>query len=248
MYKMECFARSIDPFFEIATRAVAELTNQKRYEIVYERKSTINRVKSADNQSPFRFRNLNGLARRLGVSARICMAHSAGMNPRLRRIEKCYDRNLDDKENFSTQLIFGKAQSVAANEDQEKKYCNEYDLLYSQHAVEDRIENGEGEINIPQMMYIFRNNWSEVIQISTTMSIVDENDGRYNCRIQVITIKARMMQERDGAQNQPFMRLLIAIADAHNHRNDNNIEDEHNQPNDNNMLDGVIADLAKVKL
>ena len=243
---MECFARSTDPFFQIATRAIAELRNQNRYEIVYERISTIKRVKSANNQNKKRFENLNGLARRLRLCARICMAHSAGMNPRLWQVNNCYDRNLDDKENFGSELIFGAAQNVAVNVAQERNYCHEYARLYSQHAIEDRVENGEGEINIPRMMYIFRNDWSEVIQISTTMNIqdrgarfeTDENvdDGRYNCRIQVVTIKARIVRQREGAENQAFMRLLIATVDA------------HNQPNDNNIVDELTADLANVNL
>ena len=242
---MECFVRSTDPFFEIATRAIAELRNQQRYEIAYGRTSTIDRVKSANNQNPLRFHNLDGLSRRLRLCARMCMAHSAGMNPRSRHDKNCFARNLEDPDNFSTELFVGEKQNLAANEQQQRNYCNEYDRLYSQHAMEDRVENGEGEINIPRMMYIFRNNWREVIQINTTMSIQDRgarfetgnaHNGRYSCRIQVVTIKARIAQPSEGAQNQPFMRVLTAIADAHNH------------PNSNNILDEIIPDLANLNL
>ena len=63
-----------------------------------------------------------------------------------------------------------------------------------------------------------------------------EDGSRFNCRVQVVTIKAGIMQQREGAQNQTFMRLLIATADAHDH------------PNDNNLLDELITDLADVNL
>ena len=245
MFKMECFVRNTDPFFQIATRAIAELRNQQRYEVVYERTSTIHHVKSASDENPLRFENLYGLARRLRVCARMCMAHSAGMNPRLRHDTNCFERNLEDPDNFTTELFVGDEQNLAADEQRQRKYCNEYDRLYSEHAMQDRVENGEGEINIPRVMYIFRNNWREVIEISTTMSIEDrgaqfENEngdgGRYKCRIQVVTIKARIAQPSEGAQDQTFMRLLIATADAHNH------------PNDNNLLDEIIPDLANLNL
>jgi hypothetical protein len=236
---MECFAWSIDPFFEIATRAIAELQNQNRYEIQHTKTSWIDRVKSANNNNQHIYHNLNGLARRLGICARICMAHSAGMNPTLRQVVNCYDRNLEDLTNFHTDPP-GAAQNLALNQAQEKKYCNEYDRLYPQHAIEDHIANAIKDhiangndaaaavhSDMPTTMYIFRNNWNEVIQISTTMHIEDrgeafeqENEdeidnGRYNCRIQVVTIQAGIAE----GQNQKFMRFLVALSNAHNPHN-----------------------------
>ena len=247
---MECFVTSTSPFFQIATRAITELTNQQRYDIVYEKTSTIIRVRSGNNQNSLIFDNPHGLARRLCVCARICMAFSTGINPRLRHVENCFDRNLDDQENFTTQLIVGEEENVEVDGAQERRYFNEYDRLYPQHEIQDRIEAAQAEhheevINIPQTMYIFRNNWSEVIQISTTMTIQDQgaqiendnpNEGRYNCSIEVVTTRATIAEPAEGAQNQVSMRLLIALANA------------HNPPNDNNMLDELTANLAKVKL
>ena len=228
---MACIiATSIDPFFEIATQAIAELHRQNRYEMQYQKRSWIDRVKSANNENQLRYDNLNGLARRLGVCARICMAVSAGMNPRLYRVENCFDRNLDDPQNFHSELSAGEAHNLAQNRRQERKYCSEYDRLYSLHAIEEHIANDRAgndaatiRSSIPSMMYIFSNDWSEVIQISTTMIIEDRGEafedehagdidnGRYNCRIQVVTIKAKLKKGND----QKFMRFLVALSNEH---------------------------------
>lgn len=239
---MACIiATSIDPFFEIATRAIAELTNQERYQIQYQKTSSIHRVKSANNENQLRYHNLNGLARRLGVCARICMADSAGMDPRLLyHVDNCYDRNLEEPRNFNSELMIGEAQNLELDGRQKRKYCSEYDRLYSLHAIEEHIKGDRGRNNagmvrssIPSMMYIFRNNWSEVIQISTTMFIEDRgeefenaienrNDGRYNCRIQVVTIKANITEGRD----QKFMRFLVALSNEHGRQNSQNLQNQ----------------------
>ena len=129
------------------------------------------------------------------------------------------------------------------DEAQERRYRNEYHRLCSEHEIQVPIEaaqaeNGERAINlnIQRKMYIFRNDWNEVVQVKTKMRIQDRgaqfqdaDDGRYNCRIQVKTIKATIVQQ-EGAQDQNFTRLLKALSNAHNH---------------NNMLEEVVEDVVE---
>ena len=57
---------SIDPSFEIATRAVAELRRLDQLEIKTTRLSEFKRVKSGDDKDPFYFHQLIDFSRRCG--------------------------------------------------------------------------------------------------------------------------------------------------------------------------------------
>ena len=102
----EYIFQSTDPTFEIATRAVAELREQRRLRISYLRISGIDRVKSS-RRNNLEFGNLYDFSRRVGLCARICMAHSLQLNARAWKVGKgVYENHLDDDENFHTDLTW----------------------------------------------------------------------------------------------------------------------------------------------
>ena len=211
----------IDPSFEIVLRAVAELRSQNRLSTQFMRRSTIERVKSASNENSLIFGNLNALARRLNLCARICMAHSAGMDPRFWRVSNCYDRNLDDS-NFNSEVLIGSAFNLAANNKQ-AKYSSEYDRLYPHFIIEERLKDNlfrPQNVFIPSTMLIIRQNFSEIIEIDTTMHIFDQGPvyeqmnfgaGRYECRISVVTTQATVAV----GPPKKFFRVLQALCICH---------------------------------
>lgn len=214
-----------DPSFEIVLRAVTELRNQGRLPPQFLKRSTIKRVKSA-NQNPLYFRSLNGLSRRLSLCARICMADSAGMNPMFWRVDNVYDRNLSS-DNFSSEVYYygGVGFNLAAANGRQQKYCSEYDRLYPHYIIEEKLNclnrRIGGTIYIPSTMFVIRQQnpgfgyplagFSEIIQIDTTMNIIDYRPNnevaRYNCYISVVTSKSGVLSGVDGK----FTRVLQAL-------------------------------------
>jgi len=251
---MEYIFLRTDPSFEIATRAVAELRRTERIQVTYSKRSFIDRVKSASENNNLRFGSLYDFARRIGVSARVCMADSAGMNPRVWRLDNFYDRNLDlDSNNFHSEVTLGDGFNRADVHNQER-YCSEYDRFYPHFVIENimrPVENERGVTNhhFNRYMLIFRNDFNELVEINTTMHVKDngnefENDdndnGRYECMIAVVTVKAKITP----GTNLKFMRFLTTLCNANNENaNDiaNNLQRMNlNQGNEDELAQQIV--------
>ena len=217
----EYIFHNTDPTFEIATRAVAELTEQRRLEISYSRISGIDRVKSS-RRNNLEFGNLYDFSRRVGLCARICMAHSLQLNARAWKVGKgVYKNHLNDNENFHTDLTWDV--HLPNLSDRQSKYCSEYDRFYPHYIIEEKLNErqiGRSNKYYPSMMYIFLDNFSQIIQINTTIHVVDRgmnyeithDDGRYKCRIDVTSTFALITEEDTDWK---FMNLLKTLCEAH---------------------------------
>jgi len=217
---------SIDPSFELATRAVAELRNQNRLVFQHNKLFRILRVKSANDENNLRFRRQHDLARRLGVCARICMADSTGcVNPMMWGIDNCYYRNYQDPDNFESNTTPPAAVfQLANNEEDQMRYCSEYDRFYPHYVIQQKLRENHRGNSIPSRMLIFRQNFQELIEINTTMYIEDQGadyerglprngDGRYKCRITVFS--QRYTIEGEMAENRKFTKFLITLGKVH---------------------------------
>ena len=214
----------IDPSFEIVTRAVNELRQQGRLKISYQKRSWIDRVKSANRDNNLLFKSLYGLSRRVGLCARICMAHSLGMNARLWSIKNVYEDNLDDDGNFHYEELVNEYIPNDLN-DHQSKFCSEYDRFYPHYIIEDRLNQVHRRNEyFPSMMYIFLDNFSYLVQVNTTIRIEDQgeshedlyvDDGRYRCNIQVVSVVAKITRRSEGRNEGKFMNLLKTLCHAH---------------------------------
>ena len=221
----EYIFQSTDPTFEIATRAVAELREQRRLRISYSQISGINRVKSSSRRNNLEFGNLYDFSRRVGLCARICMAHSLELNARAWRVGAgVYENHLDDDENFHTDLTWAtRDQTLPDLSGRQSKYCSEYDRFYPHYIIEEKLNERQIERSnkyYPSMMYIFLDNFSQIIQINTTIHVVDRgmnyeithDDGRYKCRIDVTSTFALIKKK---GTDRKFMNLLKTLCQAH---------------------------------
>ena len=188
----------IDPSsFTIASRAVTELQSQNRTRLNYTRRSSIIRVKSANNVNNLHFNNLYNFSRRVGACARLCMLDSLCLNPiELWNMKNFFDRNYNDYSNFHRDTMVGTSIQITPNEG--TQYWSEYDRLYPHYVIE-RAISGTNVWNsnnfLASNMIIFRNNFTEIIQINTSIWIsfehqVDRSRNIYNyvnCSITVFT-------------------------------------------------------------
>ena len=159
-------------------RAITELRNLNRLEIQNVKTFSIRRVKSGNNVNNLVFRDIFGFSRRLGLCAKICMADSAGMDPRFWPVTNCYGRNLNDDDNFDSQVLLGNRFNLETNGSQ-KRYCSEYHRLYLYYIIKEKFNqdpatDARRTIFLPSAMFIIRQNFSEIIQISTTINVIDE--------------------------------------------------------------------------
>ena len=196
----------------------------------YQKTSSVVRVKSANNVNNLWFNNLYGVARRVGVCARICMVDSQGFDPVGLWNEKfLYDRNYHDANNFTTTPTYGHPFTITPN--QIKKYYSEYDRFYPHFVIQQELINANGLVNnsLSRMMYFFRNNFTEIIQINTTIGIRLEAGydlanlfNSVDCNITVATSHYRIEQGPDSK----FTHLLKTLCDENiNGRNVANGED-----------------------
>ena len=220
----EYIFQSTDPTFEIATRAVAELTEQRRLEISYSRISGIDRVKSS-RRNNLEFGNLYDFSRRVGLCARICMAHSLELNARAWRVGAgVYENHLDDDKNFHTDLTWGtRDQTLPDLSGRQSKYCSEYDRFYPHSIIENQLDPIQpGNHYFPSTMYIFLNDFTQIIQISTTIRVDDHgnnheinptvpNDGRFHCNINVVSIFANINAIGEGNREGRFVNFLQTL-------------------------------------
>ena len=211
-----------DPAFNVVLLALLELSRGGRLVVTHCQRASIEDIESNDEQEVHRLRfggqNTPTMAcmsfgRTASAVLRMCMLKAAGISrawwPRIG--PRSHTRN---QAKLQLEVLIHPLFSLANDRCTARHYWSKYDQFYPhfriQYTVENLIINDEG--SMPSMMLIFRNNWTEVIEINTTFNAGPREEHRFDSRVSVTCIVRKILEGKD----QPHTARLKELTQPFN--------------------------------
>ena len=201
---------NIDPVFNIALKAVEELQGQGRLVEMNRQKAWLEEIKSADNtftfggdgtppQQAFQF------GKTASAVFRMVMLHAVGIGNFGPNFGTAQQRNRPPALQFEVSgqfEVFELLEGVNANEGTARRFCTEYDHVFPRSLITNEVlENQGNSVPFRNTMLIFRNNFTEVIEIITeanaTMYPADQN-GEFRSSVKVTCIRKKISPAGGG--------------------------------------------------
>lgn len=206
-----------DPTFAFVLHAYHELRREQRLVLHNIQEARVNRVKGSNGMDELLFGNFYGFARTYALCARVCMVRATGMNVRRGWFgnDVCYRRNVLDQNNFVFTChhpLNGPPYRITANAEEDIEYFSKYDQLYPHFLIRAKCQNQPNghQISLPSMMLIFSQDFTEVVEITTTATITDfggnNRPGRFHGYINVLCHRCTIQDRQDGQ----YIRMLRA--------------------------------------
>ena len=174
-----------DPAFNIVLDSLTELRNQNRLQVIHVQAATLTNVESKDDDEDRRCKfggkrkgvTNSAFGRTASAVVCICMLEEAGVPRRLwpevgkntrPRNEAKLQNPLRDDKNQPLARNFHLANIMVTA----KRYWSKYDQIYPHFRIEDEISQVDlkRQVGIPSMMLIFRRNFTEFVEITTTFT------------------------------------------------------------------------------
>ena len=207
-----------DPAFNVVLRALVELRRDGRLEVTHCQRASIEDIESNDEQEDHRLRfggqNAPSMAcenfgRTASAVLRMCMLKAAGINrawwPQIGRTS-----NTRNQAKLQLEVLINPLFSLAGDRCTARHYWSKYDQLYPhfriQHTMQSLNINVEG--SMPSMMLIFRNNWTEVIEINTTFTAWPREEHRFNSKVSVTCIVRKILEGEDRPHTASLKELM----------------------------------------
>ena len=212
-----------DPAFNIVLQSLRELRNQNRLQVTHVQAATLKNIESNDDDEDRRFifgGESKGLAnsafgRTASAVVRMCMLEAAdvprslwpkvGPNTGSRNKAKLQNPYIDE----NNQLL-ARNFRLANNRDTARRYWSKYDHIYPHFRIEDKIGQvpvGE-QVSMPSMMLIFRGNFTEVVEITTTFTATRRGEQQFDSYIHVICIVREIVVSTEESKDDEFTRRL----------------------------------------
>ena len=207
-----------DPAFNVVLRALVELRRDGRLEVTHCQRASIEDIESNDEQEDHRLRfggqNAPNMAcesfgRTASAIVRMCMLKAAGINrdwwpligPR---------SNTRNQAKLQFDVYIDPHFSLANDWRTAAHYWSKYDQLYPHFRIQYTVENLniDDEGSMQSMMLIFRNNWTEMIEITTTLRATPREEHRFNSKVSVACIVREISQAEDRPHTAHLKELI----------------------------------------
>lgn len=244
-----------DPAFDIVLWAIKELRDRNRLRLRHCQRAHIDNIASnheQDDQALFFGGQIPAMGnKQFGRTAssiiRMCMLEAVGIRqdwwPKIGIHTNSRNRAALEMEDIMVpRFHLANAQEIAKN------YWSKYDQLYPHSLIENKVDglanNQQG--SMPSMMFIFRRNFTEVIEITTTFNATPQGNQTFSSYVSVTCIVRDILEGEDGPhtnqlrafmqplnnRDQYFQEVLNIrnVEGAENLRNP--LEIEHNEENE----------------
>ncbi|XP_031553471.1 uncharacterized protein LOC116290554 [Actinia tenebrosa] len=187
-YPKETIFVQTDLSFNVVLQSLNELEKKGRLRETYGQSASINPI--ASSKSLFGDRHQD-FARTASSVIRMCMLKATGIEDNLWPWlgNKSHEKN---KKRCHFDYLFspnGEHFSLANDRTTAERYWSRYDQLYPHFLIQ--VELGEeygSEATINRMMLIFRNNFKEVVEITTKFTVTCERRRNYKSSVHVLCI------------------------------------------------------------
>ena len=212
-----------DPVFNIVLQSLAELRNQNRLQVTHVQAATLTDIQSNDDDEDRRFMfggeqpelANSAFGRTASAVVRMCMLEAAGvprhfwptLGPNTGRRNKNNLQNpIRDDENQPLERTF----PLANNRGTARRYWSKYDHIYPHFRIEDEINDVSlhEQVSMPSMMLIFRGNFTEVVEITTTFTATPRGDQQFASYIHVVCIVREIASSSESCNDKEFTRQL----------------------------------------
>jgi len=203
-----------DPTFNIVVQASNELKEQERLQVTYYKTASITNIESNDPDNARRFLfggrrpdlKFFAFGRTASSVLRMCMLEAASINetfwPRIGKYS--HTRN---KCKLAPQTVEPSQFHLADNLTDARKYWSKYDQLYPQFLIQHELKSVaiNTRTSLPSMMLIFRGNFTEFIEITTTLDATQRKGQKFDSFVHVTCIVRSIKQ---GVKDGKFTVLL----------------------------------------
>ena len=202
-----------DPTFNLVLLAMRQLRDKGRVPVdrTTLQSAFIRRIERAvrgANDNCYRWKQLYHFARTAGVCFRMTMLEATGIPQEVWPQTKSFPPNTregnmgHDQDPMPFQL--------AETEDNAKRYWSKYDQLYPHAIITKKYEETEEGQSVPlnSMMVIFRNDFREMIEITTTVRLT-KRAVEYDASVHVLCVRREIDPGND--ENTPAFKQLQEI-------------------------------------
>lgn len=234
-----------DPTFKVVLAVSKELKNQNRLHVKRLQTACIKDIESNDKREDHKlvFGGVRAATMAFGsfgktasAVVRMCMLEAVGIGRTFwPQIGPQSDRRNRDK--LERVVSIGPLFCLANDRGTARYYWWKYDQLYPHFRIEEAVRGLDinQRESMPSMMFIFRNNFTELIEITTTFSATRREKHRFNSYVNVACIVREIREGEDGphtirlkALMQPFNISVEYFDQVMSLRNE---EDAQNLPN-----------------
>ena len=218
---------NIDPLFNIPLEVLTELRSQGRLEVTNVQRAWLEQpVQSNDvdnaNNSKFGGENamdLGSSASAFGRTAsavfRMVMLHAVqiprGLWPEFGNLSESRNKRSLQFEVLLPRPPSNESFKLLTNPNKEtaRMYWSTYDHIFPHFHIESEVlRNVESRADFHNMMLIFRNNFSEVIEITTNAdATMNRQDGTYDSHISVLCIRRAINSNEEDIEGGKFERM-----------------------------------------
>ncbi|XP_067049070.1 uncharacterized protein [Acropora muricata] len=204
-----------DPAFNVVLYCLKELGDQNRLQVTHYQWAHLTNIESNDDDEDRRFmfggENLppnHAFGRTASAIVRMCMLEAAGVPKKLWPLP---DKNAAKRNKAKLHKSFGISLlgfCLASTKKITTHYLSKYDQLYPHFRIEDKVDEVDLDtpVSIPSMMLIFRGNFTEVVEITTTFKATAKGNQQFESYIHVTCI-VREISTKEGNDGR-FTQLL----------------------------------------
>lgn len=223
MTQKETIFLQTDPAFNSVLLAISELRDKNRFQVIKCQTAWISLIESDDPQRKYRFGGKKAatmsnvsFGRTASAVARMCMLSAVGIKsefwPNIGKLTR--KRN---KKNMEKMVFIKPRFCLAINKNKARYYWSKYDQLYPHFLIEDevrRTKTKSGLTSMPRVMLIFRNDFSRVIEITTSFYAKPGKGYTFSSSVCVTCIVRDIKKGCSGdGQHTSYLRWLMQPSD-----------------------------------
>lgn len=223
MTQKETIFLQTDPAFNSVLLAISELRDKNRFQVINCQTAWICLIESDDPERKNRFGGKKAVTmsnvsfgRTASAVARMCMLRAVGIKSEFWPTIGKRTRKRNGKK--IKKMVFIKPLfRLAIDRNKARYYWSKYDQLYPHFLIEDevrRTKTKSGLASMPRMMLIFRNDFSRVIEITTSFYAKPGKGRTFNSSVSVTCIVRDIKKGCSGdGPHTSYLRWLMQPAD-----------------------------------
>ena len=199
-----------DPAFQEVLATTRELKNRNRLHVTRCQTASITDIESNGQREDHRLVfDFVSFGRTASAVVRMCMLEAVGIGrtlwPRIGLHADPRNRKKLERVVQSSPLF-----CLANDRNTARHYWSQYDRFYPHFRIEDEVSglDIDQQKSMPSMMLIFRNNFTELIEITTTFDATRREKHRFNSYVHVACIVREIREGEDGPHTIHLKALM----------------------------------------
>ena len=205
----------MDPAFNIVLNSLEELGQQNRLIVTQLQEASLKNIESNNDNDAHIFGGKvpamakKAFGRTASAVVRMCMLEAVGVD---RNLWPSIGRNSQIRnENKLVVRSILPLFCLADDRDKATRYWSRYDQLYPHFRIEHEVSHIDTEASMPSMMVIFREGFTEVIEITTTFKATPRGNQRFDSYVHVTCIVQKIKEGKDGNFTKQLKELMQPV-------------------------------------